>query len=98
MRAGANVDSLLTVLVGNKADYRDGSADSRAEVVKEDAQRCAKELNAKYFEVSAVCASLYPPFLSFALKTCHRRLQIQTSRNPSPTSLANSIRGTINRK
>ena len=42
------------VLVGNKKDYRDGSVDSRAEVVKEDAQRLAEELGLAYFETSAV--------------------------------------------
>eukprot|EP01041_Mallomonas_annulata_P008888 gene8888-18401_t len=41
------------VLVGNKADYRDGTSDSRAEVVREDAQRLASELGLSYFETSA---------------------------------------------
>ena len=46
-------------MVGNKSDYRDGTSDSRAEVVKEDAQRFSKENGLKYFETSAVSYSLF---------------------------------------
>jgi hypothetical protein len=76
VRAGANSDSLVTALVGNKADYRDGSADSRAEVVKEDGQRCAKELNTKYFEVSAVCLRHYNYNFTRQFSSCLLGLQI----------------------
>lgn len=52
--ASSNPSDLIGVLVGNKSDFRDGTSDSRAEVVKEDAQRFSKDNGFKYFETSAV--------------------------------------------
>jgi hypothetical protein len=42
------------VLVGNKCEYRDGTIDTRAEVVREEAERHAAEMGLAYFETSAV--------------------------------------------
>jgi len=44
---------LLGALVGNKCEFRDGSVDTRAEVVREDGQRLANDLGLSYFEASA---------------------------------------------
>jgi hypothetical protein len=45
---------MIGCLVGNKVDYRDGTPDSRAEVVFDDANQMASELGLTYFETSAV--------------------------------------------
>ena len=50
---------LMGALVGNKSDFRDGSVESRAEVVREDARRLAVELGLAFFETSAVTAPSY---------------------------------------
>ena len=53
--------SPISVLVGNKKDFRmgsggpAGSGDSRAEVAREDAQRTAAAMGLQLFEASAVC-------------------------------------------
>lgn len=44
---------VLGVLVGNKCDYRDGTIDSRAEVIMDDATNFARQLDLHYFESSA---------------------------------------------
>ncbi len=49
---------MIGVLVGNKCEYRDGSADSRAEVTKEEGFSAAADMCLlKYFETSAVSSS-----------------------------------------
>lgn len=42
------------VLVGNKSDFRDGTANSRAEVTESEGRQLANELNLQFFETSAV--------------------------------------------
>eukprot|EP01035_Chromulina_nebulosa_P016993 gene16993-22490_t len=65
--AVSNPSDLIGVLIGNKSDYRDGSVDSRAEVVKEDAQRFSKDLGLAYFEASAASnVGVTEPFLYVA--------------------------------
>ena len=44
----------LGVLIGNKAEYRHGMVDSRAEVTNQEGQQAAGELGLAYFESSAV--------------------------------------------
>eukprot|EP01034_Spumella_vulgaris_P022997 gene22997-29183_t len=45
--------NLIGALVGNKAEYRDGSLDSRAEVTVEEATAMAGSIGVPYFETSA---------------------------------------------
>lgn len=45
---------IISSIVANKIDFRDGSEDSRCAVVKEDAIKFATDLGAQYFETSAV--------------------------------------------
>ncbi len=45
---------LISCLVGNKSELRDGTIDSRAEVSIDDATNFAAELGLTYFETSAV--------------------------------------------
>ncbi len=47
-------NQLIGALVGNKAEYRDGSVDSRVEVSLEEARQMSLSLNLPYFETSAV--------------------------------------------
>ena len=51
---GSMNESMLGVLVGNKADYREGPPPTRAEVGRSDAVRMAADLALPYFETSAV--------------------------------------------
>jgi hypothetical protein len=46
--------NLIGALVGNKAEYRDGTIDSRAEVSTEEATAMAGSMGVPYFETSAV--------------------------------------------
>jgi hypothetical protein len=51
---------MIGVLVGNKCEYRDGTADSRAEVTREEGASAASDMCLlKYFETSAVGSSTY---------------------------------------
>ncbi len=44
----------IGVLVGNKSDLRDGTIDSRAEVMSSDAKNLSAGLGLQFFETSAV--------------------------------------------
>lgn len=46
--------SLITALVANKCEFRDGSIDSRAEVAQREGKEYADSLGMAYFETSAV--------------------------------------------
>lgn len=47
-------ESMLGVLVGSKADLREGPPPTQAEVGKSDANKMAADLGLPYFELSAV--------------------------------------------
>ena len=47
-------ESMLGVLVGNKADLREGPPPTQAEVGKSDATKMSADLGVPYFELSAV--------------------------------------------
>jgi transport family protein 27 len=68
------------VLVGNKAEYRDGSIDSRSEVQRDDAQKMANEMGLGYYETSAASnQGVEAPFLYIA-REFHKRYESTVAR------------------
>jgi transport family protein 27 len=53
-RRGGAMAPIIGAVVGNKCEFRDGTIESRADVIKEDANRLAADLGCAYFECSAV--------------------------------------------
>mmetsp|Transcript_8884 Transcript_8884/g.8964 ORF Transcript_8884/g.8964 Transcript_8884/m.8964 type:complete len:227 (-) Transcript_8884:1020-1700(-) len=85
-RQGASL--LEGVLLGNKSDYRDGTSDSRAEVVREDAVRLAQELKLTHFECSALGnTNIEEPF-KFLAEQFYERYNNTVKRADSLSSLS----------
>jgi transport family protein 27 len=63
------------VLVGNKCEYRDGTIDSRCEVMKDDAQKMANELGLGYYEASAATNSGVEAPFQYIAREFHKRYE-----------------------